>query len=411
MRGLLLSICWLAAVPSLVLAEDWPQWRGPSRTDVSSETGLMDSWPPAGPRQVWVYRNAGVGYSGPAIVHDRMYTMGSRDDVSYLICLDTRNGRELWSVAIGDTFTNAWGNGPRGTPTVDREFVYALTGVGDLVCVSPASEQVVWRKNLVTDFGGRVPQWGYSESVFVDGPHVVCTPGGERGAIVALQKSTGSLVWSSIDCSEPAQYASIVPVDHANRRLYVQLFMKKLVAVDSGDGQLVWEASWPGRIAVIPTPIVEGTRVYVTSGYGAGCMLVDFASGAAETVYENNVMKNHHGGVILLDGHLYGHSDRTGWVCQDFTTGKRVWRHRKELGKGAIGYADGHFYCVEEDTGTVMLIDADPQGWHARGSFTLEPQTELRKPQGRIWTHPVIANGHLYLRDQDLIYCYDVRKP
>ncbi len=411
MRYLLLTIGWLVAVCPFLAADDWPQWRGPERTDISQESGLLESWPPDGPRQVWIARNAGVGYSGPAIVGTRLYTLGSRDNVSYLICLDAVNGQELWSTPIGETLTNAWGDGPRSTPTVDGGFVFALTGVGDVACFSAASGQLVWRKNLVTDLGGQVPQWGYCESVLVEGPLVICTPGGEQGAIVALQRSTGEVVWRSTECVEPAQYASIVPVDHHGRRLYLQLFMKKLVAVDSTAGRLVWEVNWPGRIAVIPTPIVDGTRVYVTAGYGAGCMLVDFAGDQPQVIYENKVMKNHHGGVILLDGYLYGHSDKTGWICQDFATGDRVWRNRKELGKGAMGYADGHFYCLDEETGTVVLIDADAEAWQSRGSFTLQPQTELRKPQGRIWTHPVIANGFLYLRDQDLIYCYDVRQP
>ena len=409
LRCLLFAI--LLLVPgSPAASDDWRQWRGPDRTDVSSESGLLEEWPDGGPPRVWLYRDAGVGYSGPAIVHDRLYTMGSREDQTYIMCLNAQTGEQYWATAIGEKFTNAWGHGPRSTPTVDGEFVFALSANGDLVCVAAATGAAVWHKSLVSDFGGDIPQWGYCESVLVDGDQIVCSPGGSQGAIVALHKLNGEVIWRSEDCLEPAQYSSIIPVDFQECRLYIQLFMKQLVAVDSKSGDVVWSVDWPGRIAVVPTPIVEDEKVYITAGYGAGCMLVDFSSGRPETVYANKVMKNHHGGVILIDGHLYGHSDSLGWVCQDFATGAGMWREKKELGKGAIGYADGHFYCVDEDSGEVMLVEANAKKWQSRGSFELDPQTELRKPQGRIWTHPVIANGLLYLRDQDLIYCYDVRK-
>ncbi len=150
--------------------------------------------------------------------------------------------------------------------------------------------------------------------------------------------------------------------------------------------------------------------MYVTSGYGVGCKLISLQGDEPQEEYQNKVMKNHHGGVILLDGYLYGYSDDTGWVCQDFATGEMVWRERDELGKGCVAYADGRLYCVDERDGNVVLIAASPEGWQEHGRFQLNPQTKIRKSSGGIWTHPVIANGKLYLRDQNLIYCYDVRK-
>jgi outer membrane protein assembly factor BamB len=172
----------------------------------------------------------------------------------------------------------------------------------------------------------------------------------------------------------------------------------------------MWQATFPGRVAVVPTPIYNDQHVYVTAGYGAGCKLVRIESGDKVTeVYQNSVMKNHHGGVILVDDHVYGYSDGSGWICQDFMSGEEVWSERRALGKGAIAYADGRFYCQDEETGTVVLIEASPNGWKEHGRFTLAPQTKIRTPQGRIWTHPVISGGRLYLRDQDLIHCYDVK--
>ncbi|MCA9187461.1 MAG: PQQ-binding-like beta-propeller repeat protein, partial [Planctomycetales bacterium] len=190
---------------------------------------------------------------------------------------------------------------------------------------------------------------------------------------------------------------------------YVQLTQKHVVGINAKDGSLVWQSEWPGRVAVIPTPVSRGEYVYVTSGYGVGCKLVKLLSdGQIQDVYENKNMKNHHGGVILLGDHLFGHSDGVGWMCQDFKSGEITW-NEKSFGKGAIGYADGMFYCLSEDDGTVVLIEASTEGWKEHGRFKLEPQSEIRSSRGRIWTHPVIAGGKLYLRDQDLIYCFDVQ--
>jgi outer membrane protein assembly factor BamB len=258
--------------------------------------------------------------------------------------------------------------------------------------------------------GGERPNWGYTESVLVDGAQVVCTPGGSKGAVAALDKMTGKVLWQSKEFTDPAHYSSIVPAQINGAPQYVQRTEKTVVGISPRDGKLLWKTSFPGRTAVIPTPIVRGNEVYVTAGYGAGCKLVRIeADNQVTEVYQNKVMKNHHGGVILVGDHIYGYAD-PGWACQDFKTGDPVWNHRK-FGKGAIGYADGMLYCLEESSGTVALVEASPKGWNEHGRFTLDPQTKIRSSSGRIWTHPVISNGKLYLRDQDLIYCYDVKAP
>ena len=390
-------------------AADWPQWRGPDRTDVSQETGLLKTWPEGGPKLAWLYRDAGLGYGGPSIADGKIYFMGARGDSEYLIALAEQDGTELWATEIGSLLTNRWGDGPRGTPTVDDDRVYALSGSGNLVCVNPADGSIHWSKTMQS-LGGKVPRWGYTESVLIDGSKVVCTPGESMGTIAALDKITGKLIWQSGDWTDGAQYASIIPMDRNGKRQYIQLTMETLGAVDAADGSLLWRSDWPGSVAVIPTPIVRDGHVYITSGYGVGCKLVRIdAENKVKEIYANRDMKNHHGGVILLDGHLYGYSDAAGWTCQDFMTGDTVWRERKALGKGAIGYADGMFYCLSESDGTVALIDASPKGWNEHGRFQIEPQTEQRKPSGRIWTHPVIANGRLYLRDQELFFAYDIK--
>jgi outer membrane protein assembly factor BamB len=393
---------------------DWPQWRGPQRTDVSEETGLLKPWPQGGPKQLWLFKNAGNGYSGPAIAAGALYTLGTRDGKEIVLALDASAGTERWATPLSDIVDNNWGGGPRGTPTVDGSLVYVITGAGAVACLESKDGKVVWQRTM-EELGGKIPGWEYTESILVDGDQVVCTPGGKKGAVAALDKKTGATRWQSKDFTDGAQYSSIVPAVFHGTPQYVQRTMANIVGISPKDGSVLWKQPYPGKTAVIPTPIVKGNQVYVSAGYGVGSM--SFTVGAKneitmlydETGSANKVMKNHHGGVVLVGDHLYGYSDGVGWTCQDFKTGALVWGEKEKLGKGALSYADGMLYCLEEKSGTVVLIEASPKGWAEHGRFKLEPQSTIRSQRGAIWTHPVIANGRLYLRDQDLIYCYAVK--
>ncbi len=405
----ILSCSLFALSATSAFALDWPQWRGPLRTDISQEAGLLKQWPAEGPKQLWIFKNAGMGYAGPAIVADRLYVLGTDGGKETLFALDAKSGEQLWNRQLSDVLNNGWGDGPRSTPAVDGDKVYALTGPGTLACMRTADGSVVWTKTM-GEVGGKVPGWGYTESPLVDGKQVVVTPGGGKGAVAAFDKETGAVLWQSKDFTDGAQYSSIVPATINDEKQYVQLTMQSIVGISAKDGAVLWKHPFPGKTAVIPTPIVKDNMVYVTAGYGVGCVAINIEPGnKVSLAYENKVMKNHHGGVILLGDHLYGHSDGNGWVCQNFKTGEQVWNEKGKLGKGAIAYADGMFYCLEEGSGTVALIEASPNGWSEKGRFKLDPQTAIRNPQGRIWTHPVIVNGKLYLRDQDLVYCYAVK--
>ena len=401
-----------AALFALVLAANGCD-AAPSATAISTApatpTALLSPWPEGGPPREWLVRSVGLGYSGPVVADGVLYLMGARNGVEQLLALEAATGDELWATDLGDEYENGWGNGPRGTPVVDGDRVYALAARGNLLCVSRADGAERWRASL-TELGGEIPTWGYSETPLIDGDLVVATPGGDRGAVAAFDKLTGEVAWRSTDATDGAHYSSVVVAEPHGRRQYVQLLPNQLVGLDPATGDLLWQVDWPGKVAVIPTPIVRGNQVYVTSGYGVGCMLVEIAPDMTATkVYDNKVMKNHHGGVVLLGDYLYGHSDGVGWVCQEFATGDRVWRERGELGKGAVTYADGRLYCLSEDEGEIVLVDPTTEGWREQGRFTLEPQTELRKPKGKIWTHPVIADGRLYLRDQELLFSFDLR--
>jgi outer membrane protein assembly factor BamB len=411
-RPLLLAfaVCSLLTFP--VLAADWPQWQGPDRTNISKETGLLKTWPAGGPKLLWTFEKGGLGYAGPAVVGDRLYTMGARGGTEYLYALDIKTGHEVWATQIGEQLNNGWGDGPRGTPTVDGDFVYGIGGQGNVICVKADKGDKVWLKSMTKDLAGGKPNWGYTESPLIDGDRLICTPGGRDGTLAALDKKTGQVVWRSKGLTEGAAYSSVIAVDVGGVREYVQMNRGGVAGVNAKDGTPLWTSN-EGRngTAIIPTPIYHDGQVYVTSGYGCGCALLnlDVQGAKPSVVYSNKNLKNQHGGVVLFDGCIYGFSDGNGWVCQDFKTGVNKWEEKRALGKGSLTCAEGKLYCYSENDGTLVLADASPQGWKENGKFKIPQQSKVRSKRGKVWTHPVVAYGKLYLRDQDLIFCYDIR--
>ena len=406
MKALLLPA--LVATTLTASASDWPQWRGADRTDISKETGLLKSWPAEGPKLVWINKDVGLGYSGYAVTGGKLFTMGLRGDTELLIAVDATSGKELWATPVGPILKNGWGDGPRGTPTVSGDTVFALSGQGTVIAAKVGDGKEIWKADLRA-FGGKTPGWGYTESVLVDEGKVICTPGGKDGTLIAFDAATGKKVWQTADWTDGAHYSSPIVVTHGGVRQYIQLTSQHVAGVSAKDGKVLWTSEWPGKTAVIPTPIYKDGFVYISSGYGVGCKLVKLgANGTAKNVWENTNMVNHHGGVILVGDKLYGFSDKGGWTCQDFKSGEVTWS-AKNLGKGAIHCADGMFYCLEEGSGTVALVEVSDKGWNEKGRFKLTPQTTQRNPKGKVWTHPVVSDGKLYLRDQELLFCFDVK--
>jgi outer membrane protein assembly factor BamB len=418
-RTLLVGFCLLGlSLPAF--SADWPQWRGPNRDDVSTETGLLKTWPKEGPKLLWTYSDLGIGYSGPSVVGEHIYTMGCRDDIEFLICLSTKDGSQVWAAKIGPRFNNGYGDGPRANPTVDGDAVYALGGQGNLICTD-LKGSIRWQVRMQRDpknpkephlNGKMMSGWGYTESVLVDGDKVVCTPGGQDGTFAALNKKDGKVIWRSKELKAPAAYSSIVIATIGNVKQYVNMIGGGEAAVAAEDGKLLWKSdAAQNGTAIVPTPVINKDQVYVTSGYGAGCGLLKITADGpkfdVKTVYTNKTMTNHHGGVVLLDKYIYGYSDSGGWTCQDLESGAKKWAERK-LNKGSVTYADGHLYCYTENDGTCVLAAATPQGWKEDGRFKIPQQTKQVRKSGHIWTHPVVANGRLYLRDQDLLFCFDV---
>ncbi|MDO8542850.1 MAG: PQQ-like beta-propeller repeat protein [Opitutaceae bacterium] len=395
-------------------ASDWPQWRGPNRDGISTETGLLKQWPAGGPKLGWKAMGLGGGYSGVSVAAGRVYTMGDGADTSHVHALDEKTGRLLWSTKVGATGGEDRNRypGTRCTPTVDGKLIYATGQWGDLVCLEGETGREVWRRSMKTDFKGKMmSSWGYAESPLIDGDHVIVCPGGRDGTMAALDKKTGAVVWRSKEWTDNAGYSSIVPATIGGVRQYVQLTDANVAGVDPASGKVLWKAPRAGRTAVIPTPVVDGNFVYVTSGYGVGCNLFRVTANggkfSAEQVYANKEIKNHHGGVVKVGANVVGFSDGDGWVWQDLPSGKTAFKaEQKKLGKGSITMADGMLYLRHEaGGGTVVLLDGSKPGWVEKGRFD-----QPNRSNKNSWPHPVIANGRLYLRDQDVLLAYDVRK-
>lgn len=393
------------------MAADWPQWRGPNHDGISAETGLLKSWPAGGPPLAWRATGIGAGFSSVAVVGDRIYTMGDQADSSHTYALNKADGKIIWSTKIGKPGAPGWGGftGTRGTPTVANGLVFVIDKYDEVVCLNAADGKEKWRKSMKDDFGAKMPEWGFSESPLADGELVIFTPGGMQGTVVALNQKDGKVAWRCAEFKDAAHYSSLIVAEIGGVRQYIQLTDASVAGIRAKDGALLWKAPRPGKTAVIPTPIYADNHVYVSSGYGVGCNLFKITqegdSFKASEVYNNKLMVNHHGGVVKLGANLYGHSDGKGWVCQNFLTGESVWSEKAQLGKGAVTYADGRLYCVAEDQrGTVALLEASPAGYKETGRF--DPPDRSGKQN---WAHPVVSGGKLYLRDQDLLLCYDVK--
>ena len=385
---------------------DWPQWQGPDRTNLSKETGLLSQWAASGPSRVWSVASLGAGYGSVAVAGDRIFVQGangSRQSVVYV--LSRADGKGLWSKAIGGSANNDQGPGPRGTPTVDGDRVYVLTENGDLACLKVQDGTAVWQRNILRDFRGRNINWLISESPLVDGNHVIVSPGGRGAGMVALDKMTGATVWQAADLNDEAGYASPIVADVQGVRTVMTLTASAGVGVRRSDGKLMWRYTQvANQTANIATPVYYDSKVFYTSAYDTGAALLGLTAKngliAAKELYFTRNMQNHHGGVVLVDGYLYGFNNVI-LTCMEFTTGKVLWRDRS-VGKGSLTYADGHLYIQGEDN-MIGLAVATPKGYQEKGRFRIEDEG---LPS---WAHPVVSGGKLYVRNQRTLTAYDVR--
>ncbi len=417
-RALIASFI-LVALPALAMGNDWPSFRGADRSAVSKETGLLSKWPAEGPPLVWKATGAGRGYASLAIVGDRFYTLGDgpsseKDKDEYAVCFDRNTGKRLWSKKTGAPWTSgqpSW-QSSRSTPTVDGDVVYFLTPFGELYCLDTADGHEHWKKNLKQDFHGRKgDSWGYSESVLIDGDRLICTPGGSEATMVALDKKTGALVWKAARPKDRgACHACIMISQVGPTKVYVQTTASGPLGVRASDGNLLWSYPVEQTPAIIPTPIVRGDLVFFAIGYKRGAILFRQVpkgnSGVGiDVVYPLDPrLANKHGGVVLVGDYVYGDTDDAGVpYCAELMTGKLMWKKRGSgRGSAAMAAADGHLY-IHFANGRMVLADASPKGYHEDGSFQVPGSGD--RPS---WSHPVILDGKLYLREQDSVLCFDI---
>jgi outer membrane protein assembly factor BamB len=379
----------------------WHQWRGPDRDGKSAETGLLQSWPAAGPPVAWQTTGAGIGFSSFSSAAGRLYTQGDRGSSAFVIAFDLATGKRLWETPNGRNYRNSYGDGQRSTPTIDGDRLYALGARGDLVCLNASTGAVIWRTELTQEFRGSVPEWGYSESPLVIGDRVIVSAGASNASIVALDKTTGAVLWRSP--GDRAAYASPVVARVGSVTQAVFFSDRRTLGVDVRDGRVLW--SYPrvsNGTANIATPVVNGNRVFVSSDYGTGAALLELSASGAREIYFTRDMRNHHSSSVLVGDHLYGFSGSI-LTAMRFADGAVAWRDRS-VGKGSLIYADQRLYLYSEN-GVVGLAEPTPAGYREHGRF------RLRTGREPTWSHPIIADGKLILRDQDDVYAFAVRAP
>ena len=388
-------------------SSDWNQFRGPNRDNKSIEKGILKVWDGKGPTLLWTSKNNGVGYSSLSNSADKLVTMGSFANKEFVICLDT-SGKELWKQEIGTLYENSFGNGPRSTPTIDGDNYYALSGQGNFICGKLSDGSILWKCSML-DFNGELPKWGYSASPLVDGKKVIISCGGVKGIVLALDKTNGKKIWQSSDFKgEDAQYSSIQKINCNGKDMYMKFTVAKVAGIDIETGKTIWQAEGIGKSAACATPIYADGYVFLSQGYFGGALCHKINKDFTTTqVYKTKALANHHGGLVYLDGYIYGHDNKKGWTCQNLKTGEILW-HDKTADKGSVIFCDGLLFCYTETKGEVIITEPSTKGWKEKGRFKI-PQHSANRKKDRIWAHPVISRGKLYLRDQEYIFCYDIK--
>ena len=402
----ILQIALLVAAPAA--AGDWPQFHGPRRDNISTETGLLKRWPQGGPKLLWTARGLGHGFSSVSIAGGRIFTAGNIGDSTVVTSLDT-GGKTQWQVKCGGAWTRQGLHpGTRGTPTLDGDRVYYETPLGDLACLDANSGRKLWGLNILRQFGGKNIQWALSESVLLDGDRLICCPGGPEAGVVALNKRTGEVVWKC-PTGDRAGYASPVLVEHKGLRMIITLTLKAMIGVNADTGKLLWRVEHVSYADEnVLRPVYHDGHVFISTvaaGSRKWKVNVQGTAASVEQVWRNKHMDNHHGGVVLLDGHLYGSScayNRSKWICLDWRSGKALYVDAG-VGKGSLTVADGMLYILGEG-GTMGLVSPSPEAHTVVSRF--EPP---KGGKGPWWAHPVVSAGRLYVRHSDLLYAYDVR--
>ena len=395
-------------VKSLTWGASWPQFNGAQRDNRSPETGLLEAWPIDGPPLLWSARGLGNGYSSVAVVAGVVFTLGNKAESEVMIALEARSGKKIWCTPFARASHASMGDGPRGTPAVSDGAVYGMGAEGELARFDVVSGEIQWHRNILTDYSAPNIGWGISESVLIDGDQLICTPGGSKATMVALDKNTGKEIWRSVVDGEHAGYASAIVVEIDGVRQYVQFLAGGVAGIRADDGTFLWKNTKPSSgTANCSSPLVWGNHVFCASNYGTGGSLIKLVSASrsttAELVYHTQDMKSHHGDMVIEKGMLFGSNDPGILMCLDVETGKVKWQNRS-IGKGAVTFAEGKIYLRGENS-EIALVEATGDEYRELGRFE-QPD----RSSANAWSHPVVANGCLFLRDQGLLLCYNLKR-
>jgi outer membrane protein assembly factor BamB len=410
---------WIVLILFLVLtrlpalwAQEISEWREEDRTGVSSETGLLKSWPDAGPTMLWSNLELPKGYSSVSFGKNTLYLTGLEGENDILVALDLE-GKKRWQTVMG----RAWnGSNPesRSTPTVEDNRVYTCSGLGDIACIDGTTGEMIWSYQASEKNQGTYGRWGIAESLLIDGEKVYFSPGGPETMTLAMDKASGDLIWKSESLNDKPGYVSPILINYAGRSMIVNVSLAHVFAVDASNGDMLWKIpipnSRPGRdLIMCVTPLFHDGQVYVTGGYNIGGMMIQMADDgkSARVKWTDDLLDVHHGGVVLVDGYIYGanwlNNANGNWCCIDWNTGKKMWEEHWNC-KGSIISAEGMLYIYEEKNGNVGLLRATPEKFDLVSSF----QVTLGD-MGPFWTHPVIHDGILYLRHNNALMAYDIR--
>jgi outer membrane protein assembly factor BamB len=391
-------------------SNEWPCFHGSDRTNKSAETGLAKAWPANGPELIWTVSGLGDGYSSISAAGGLLYTAGKFNDQTYVFCFDL-TGKPVWKKPNGKAWstTLSWAvsyTGARSTPTYDNGFLYHLSESGRLTAFDSRTGKEIWSREISGDFAAEAPEYGYTESVLIDGDDLFVRPAGKKGFQVCLNKRTGETLWVNNEIPGTAGYNSMVIKDFGGFRQVIGASSNCFYGVDTRSGKLLWKVNFENQRELnLTDAICYNEYVFLTSGYGKGSMLVKLKTSPKgilpESVWQSEIMDNHHGGVILHNGYLYGSGNNSrGWFCLDFLTGKQMW---KTDGKGSVTFADGMLYMLDE-RGTMKLVRATPDKYERSGEFKVPKGGE-----SMYWAHPVVSGGRLYIRHADKIFAYNIK--
>ncbi len=378
-------------------------WRGPSRDGIYPETGLLKQWPATGPEILWTFEELGQGHSSASIQNGSLFTSGMSDGTGFLFKFDL-DGALTYKVSYGPEYTESW-YGTRGTPVIVGDKIYVESGHGKLVCFNNSDGKILWSKDLFRDLDGKNIQWGVNETVVIDGDIVYATPGGKNNNVVALDRHTGKLIWSSKGKGELSAYCTPLLFEHGGRKILATHTASHLIGLEASTGKLLWSHRQPNEWSVHPnTPIYDNGELFFFSGYGQGGGKLKLNQDGSSVTLEwrNKTLDSRMGGAVLVDGYIYGSGDNNReWRCLEWKSGKEMYAS-DVMAKGNVIYAEGMLYCYSE-RGELALVKADPAG------FDVVSKTKVSLGSEQHWAHPMIHDGVLYLRHGKALIAYKVK--